>query len=66
MTRAIVRAERLGDSIILRLPAEVVEKEIIHEGDMVEVEVRKVKQSRFGSMPDIGPMTREDELDTHF
>jgi hypothetical protein len=66
MTRAVVRAERLGGSIVFRLPAEVVEKENINLGEMVEVEIRKVKKSWFGSYPGIGQMTREDELDAHF
>lgn len=50
---------------MVRLPKEVVEQEDIHEGEMVEVDVKKAKKSWFGSMPGIGQMTREDELDTH-
>jgi len=65
MTGAVIRAKRVGGSIMVRIPKEVVEQEDIHEGDMVEVEVRKARKSWFGSMPGIGPMTHEDELDTH-
>ena len=65
MSRALIKAKRIGGSIMVRLPKEVVEKEDIHEGELVELEVRKAKRSWFGSMPGIGPMTREDELDTH-
>jgi len=65
MARALIRAKRVGGSIMVRLPKEVVEQEDIHEGEMVELEVKKAKKSWFGSMPGIGPMTREDELDTH-
>ena len=50
---------------MVRLPKEVVQQEDIHEGEMVEVDVRKAKKSWFGSMPDLPPMTKEDELDTH-
>lgn len=50
---------------MVRIPKEVAEQEDIKEGDMVEFEVKKAKKSWFGSMPGIGPMTREDELDTH-
>ena len=50
---------------MVRLPKEVVEQEDIHEGEMVELEVRKARKSGFGIDPRIGPMTREDELDTH-
>ncbi len=51
---------------MVRLPKEVVEQEDIHEGEMVEVDVRKARKSGFGILPGIGSMTREDELDTHF
>jgi len=66
MTRAVIRAKRVGGSIMVRLPKEVVEQEDIHEGEMVEVDVKKAERSGFGIDPNIGPMTREDELDTHF
>ena len=65
MARALIRAKRVGGSIMVRLPKEVVQQEDIHEGQMVEVDVRKAKKSWFGSMPDLPRMTREDELDTH-
>jgi len=66
MTRAVIRAKRVGGSIMVRLPKEVVEQEDIHEGEMVEVDVKKARKSGFGLFPGIGPMTREDELDSHF
>jgi hypothetical protein len=50
---------------MVRLPKEVVEQEDIHEGEMVELQVRKAKKSWFGSTPGIGPMTHGDELDAH-
>ena len=66
MTTAVIRAKRVGGSIMVRIPKEVVEQEDIHEGEMVEVEVHKAKKSWFGTDPEIGSMTREDELDTHY
>ena len=65
MARALIRAKRVGGSIMVRLPKEVVQQEDIREGEMVEVEVRKARKSGFGLYPGLGPMTREDELDTH-
>jgi len=63
MTRAVIRAKRVGGSIMVRIPKEVVQQEDIHEGEMVEVEVRKAKKNWFGITPGIGPFTHEDELD---
>jgi len=51
---------------MVRIPKEVVEQEDIHEGEMVDVDVRKARKSGFGIDPEIGSMTRKDELDTHF
>ena len=65
MTRALIRAKRIGGSIMARIPKEIAEKEDIREGDLVEIEVTKARRSWFGSMPDIPSMSREDELDTH-
>jgi len=65
MTRAVIRAKRIGGSIMVRLPKEVVVQEDIHEEDMVEVDVRKARKSWFGATPGIGPFTHEDELDAH-
>ena len=66
MARALVKARKVGGSLMVTLPKEVVEQEDIREGELVEVEVRKAKKSGFAIDPGIGPMTREDELDTHF
>ncbi len=65
MTRAVIRAKKVGGSIMVRLPKEVVDQEDIHEGEMVEVDVKKARKSGFGIDPGIGQMTRGDELDTH-
>ena len=50
---------------MVRLPKEVVQQEDIHEGEMVEVEVRKAKKGWFGASPSLGAFAHEDELDTH-
>lgn len=51
---------------MVRLPKEVVEQEDIHEGEMVEVEVKKARRSWFGATPGIGTFTREDEGEDEF
>lgn len=65
MTRAVIRAKRIGGSIMVRIPKEVVDQEDIREGEMLEVDFRKARKSAFGLTPGIGPFTHEDELDTH-
>jgi antitoxin component of MazEF toxin-antitoxin module len=65
MTKAVTKARRVGGSIMVRIPKEVVEQEDIKEGELVEVEVRKAKRDWFGATPKIPPFAREDELDVH-
>ena len=65
MGRALAKARRVGGSLMVTIPKEVVEQEDIREGELIEVEVKKAKKSWLGVDPRIGPMTREDELDVH-
>lgn len=50
---------------MVRLPKEVVDQEDIHEGELVELEVRKAKRSFFGITPGIGPFTNADRMKDH-
>ncbi len=61
----MVRARRIGGSILVRIPKEVVDQEGIREGEVVEVEVRKPKANWFGSFPGLRKFSREEELDAH-
>ncbi|MDV3244440.1 MAG: AbrB/MazE/SpoVT family DNA-binding domain-containing protein [Nitrososphaerales archaeon] len=65
MTKALTKARRVGGSIMVRIPKELVEQEEIREGELLEVDVRKVRKSWFGAFPGAGPFTHEDELDVH-
>ncbi len=65
MTKALTKARRVGGSIMVRIPKELVEQEEIREGELLEVDVRKARKSWFGALPGAGPFTREDELDVH-
>ena len=66
MARTIAKARKIGGSLMVTIPKDVVEQEDIREGELVEIEVKKARRSAFGLFPGIGPMTREDELDTHY
>ncbi len=49
---------------MVRLPKEVVEQEDIHEGEMIELDVRKARRQWFGVTPEVSEFTHEDELET--
>jgi bifunctional DNA-binding transcriptional regulator/antitoxin component of YhaV-PrlF toxin-antitoxin module len=65
MSKALVKARKVGGSLMITIPKELVEQEDIKEGEIIEVEVRKARKSGFGLTPGIGHFTHEDELDTH-
>lgn len=61
----VARARKVGGSIIVRIPADVVKEKGIREGELLEFDVSKVKESGFGILKGIGPFTPEDEFDSH-
>jgi len=65
MARTVAKARRIGGSLMVTLPKEVVEQEGIREGELIEIEVKKAKRSFFGITPGIGPFTREDKMRDH-
>ena len=65
MTKAVSKARKVGGSLMVVIPREVVEQEDIREGELLEIEVRKAKRSFFGATPGIGPFTRADKMGDH-
>ncbi|MBI4257837.1 MAG: AbrB/MazE/SpoVT family DNA-binding domain-containing protein [Thaumarchaeota archaeon] len=65
MPKAIVKTRKIGGSIVVRIPKDLVEQEDIREGEIVELEVRKARKDWFGAFPKLKPFSREEELDTH-
>jgi hypothetical protein len=65
MTKAVVKTRKIGGSLMVTIPKEVVEREDIREGELLELEVRKARRSFFGITPGVGPFTREDRMGDH-
>jgi antitoxin component of MazEF toxin-antitoxin module len=63
--KTLVKARKIGGSIMVRIPKELVEEEAIKAGELVELEVHKARKDWFGAFPLGAPFTRADELDTH-
>jgi len=47
------------------IPKEVAETMAIAKGETLGIEVRKPRRDCFGSLKQLKPFTREEELDTH-
>ncbi len=66
MARALAKAKKIGGSMVVAIPREVVEQEDIREGELLELEFRKARRSWFGATPGISPFAHEDEGDEAF
>ncbi len=65
MARVLVKTRKVGGSIIVSIPKEATEQEGIREGELLELDIRKVRKDWFGATRGVGRFTKEDELDTH-
>jgi len=61
---ALTRTRRIGGSLVVTIPKEIVKEESLRENELVGVKVKKVKRDFFGAFKGMGPFTKEDELDT--
>ena len=62
---ALTRMRAVGGSLVVTIPKEIVEAESLEEGEMVRIEVHKLKRDWFGCLKGIGPFTAEDETMAH-
>jgi antitoxin component of MazEF toxin-antitoxin module len=62
---ALVKTRRVGGSLVVTLPKELVENKKIREGEILEIAVQKKRRDGFGVLRGMKPFTAEDELDDH-
>ena len=65
MTECLAKTRKVGGSLVVTLPKELVESEKIKEGEIIEIKVKKLRKKGFGILKGVGPFTLEDELKTH-
>jgi antitoxin component of MazEF toxin-antitoxin module len=62
MARCLTKTRKVGGSIVVTLPKELVETQKIRENEFVEVTVKKCRKNGFGVLKNMAPFTVEDEL----
>ena len=62
MTRCLAKTRKVGGSIVVTLPRELVETQKIRENEYVEISVKKCRKDGFGILKGMAPFTVEDEL----
>ena len=62
--KTLTRTRAIGGSLIVTIPIEIVREESIKEGELVSIEVEKIRKSGFGILKGMRSFKKEDELDT--
>jgi len=64
MAGCLTKTRKVGGSIVVTLPNELVKTQNIRENEYVEITVRKCRKDGFGILKGMAPFTVEDELKT--
>ncbi len=59
--KSLAKTRKVGGSIVVTIPSEVVKTEQIEEDQWIEIEVRKHKKSYFGALKGIGSYNRDED-----
>ncbi len=59
MTTTIQRAKKVGGSLMVRIPKDIVEIENIEEGQVLQVEINKIKKDWFGAFRELKPFNKK-------
>jgi antitoxin component of MazEF toxin-antitoxin module len=62
MVKCLTRTRKVGGSIIVTLPKELVDSQKIKENEFLEISVKKCRKNGFGALRGMQPFTVEDEL----
>jgi len=62
---SLAKTRKVGGSLVVTLPKELVESKKIREGEIVEITVNKVRKDGFGVLKGMKRFTVEDELTPH-
>lgn len=59
----LARTRKIGGSIIVTIPKEIIKEQGIQEDELVEIQVKKRKKDYFGALKGIGEFKREDRME---
>ncbi|GBC71175.1 hypothetical protein HRbin02_00954 [Candidatus Calditenuaceae archaeon HR02] len=55
----------MGGSLMVTIPKELADALGIKEGEIVSIEVKKLRRDFFGALRNLSPMATEEELHSH-
>lgn len=62
---SLAKTRKVGGSLVVTLPKDLVESKQIKEGEFLEITVKKVRKDGFGVFKSMSRFTAEDELTAH-
>ena len=62
MTETIQQARKVGGSLMVRIPKDIVVFQGIREGEFVQVSVQRLRKDYFGVQPKLSSFKKEDRL----
>ncbi len=62
MPKCLTKTRKVGGSLVVTLPKEIVTIQKIKENQFVEITVRKCRKDGFGTFKGMASFTKEDEL----
>jgi antitoxin component of MazEF toxin-antitoxin module len=62
MRQILTKTRKVGGSIVVTLPKEIVELQQIKANEYVEITVKKCRKDGFGILKGMAPFTVEDEM----
>jgi antitoxin component of MazEF toxin-antitoxin module len=62
MVKCLTKTRRIGGSIVVTLPKELVETLKIKENEFLEISVKKCRKNGFGALRGMRPFTVKDEM----
>ncbi len=62
MTQTLATTRKVGGSLVVTIPKEIVELEQLREEEIVEIQVKKKKIEGFGILKGVGKFTKKDRM----
>jgi len=64
--KSLARTRRIGGSLVVTIPRELVKEEQLEENQVIEITVKKPRKDYFGALKGIGSFTRKDRMEDRF
>ncbi len=58
---ALARTRKIGGSLVVTIPKEIVKLKQLRENEIVEIKVKKKRRDYFGALKGIGSYNREED-----